>query len=531
MFERPEDGENALLVAVSFRFDDSHDISEFSELAVSAGATIVDVVHTRRDTPDPKFFIGSGKVDEISALIAETHADLVLFDHKLSPAQERNLENAFRCRVIDRTRLILDIFALRARSFEGKLQVELAQLEHQSTRLIRGWTHLERQKGGIGLRGPGETQLESDRRIIGQRIKQINAKLERVRSQRQQSARARRRAYLSVASLVGYTNAGKSTLFNCLTEAGTYAADQLFATLDTTLRRINVPGEHPVLLSDTVGFIRDLPPELIAAFQATLEESKDATVLLHVIDASAPDRAEHIAEVEETLRRIGAGAMARANSYASLDEDKYIYPDKRQWLTAFIGGDEDFDSEGYLDIDRRAYFSYVATVCTPAMVKKMVNTGSQYLLAIKDGDKDYLRAQNCYTLRVPLKVPCVDFWSLVVYDASSRSMLKREGVPADVNDAPSLNSYTLYPKDEHGESTEPSSGHCHIYIGPTPPSADEAINANWINTKQLASDTDVEKGISMIFRLYGPGEEFFKYGEDDSWILPEIEKGYQFPGE
>ena len=307
MFERPQEGENALLVAVSFRFDEANDISEFSELATSAGASIVEVVHARRDSPDPKYFIGSGKVEEIAALIKTSKADLVLFDHQLSPAQERNLENAFQCRVIDRTRLILDIFAQRARSFEGKLQVELAQLEHQSTRLIRGWTHLERQKGGIGLRGPGETQLESDRRIIGQRIKQIHAKLDRVRSQRKQSARARRRAYLSVASLVGYTNAGKSTLFNCLTEAGTYAADQLFATLDTTLRRINVPGEHPVLLSDTVGFIRDLPPELIAAFQATLEESKDATVLLHVIDASAVDRDDHIAEVEQTLRRIGAG--------------------------------------------------------------------------------------------------------------------------------------------------------------------------------------------------------------------------------
>lgn len=346
MFERPEDGENALLVAVSFRFEETHDISEFSELAVSAGASIVDVVHTRRDTPDPKFFIGSGKVDEIANLIKETHADLVLFDHKLSPAQERNLESAFRCRVIDRTRLILDIFALRARSFEGKLQVELAQLEHQSTRLIRGWTHLERQKGGIGLRGPGETQLESDRRMIGQRIKQINTKLERVRSQRQQSARARRRAYLSVASLVGYTNAGKSTLFNCLTEAGTYAADQLFATLDTTLRRINVPGEHPVLLSDTVGFIRELPPELIAAFQATLEESKDATVLLHVIDASAPDRAEHIAEVEDTLRRIGAGATPIIQVFNKIDRLDMTGPKidrdsqgkaKSVWLSAKTG--------------------------------------------------------------------------------------------------------------------------------------------------------------------------------------------------
>ena len=307
MFERPAEGENAVLVAVEFRASHNHDLNEFSELALSAGANIVEVMHIRRDVPDPRYFVGSGKVEQLAALIKASHVDLVLFDHQLSPAQERNLENTLKCRVIDRTRLILDIFAQRARSFEGKLQVELAQLEHQSTRLIRGWTHLERQKGGIGMRGPGETQLESDRRIIRQRIKQINARLDKVRTQRHQSARARRRAYLSVASLVGYTNAGKTTLFNRLTSAAAYAADQLFATLDTTLRRIDVPGEHPVLLSDTVGFIRDLPPELIAAFQATLEETQDATVLLHVIDASAADREEHILEVERTLTRIGAG--------------------------------------------------------------------------------------------------------------------------------------------------------------------------------------------------------------------------------
>ncbi len=319
MFERPAEGENAVLVAVEFRARQNHDLNEFSELALSAGANIVDVMRIRRDTPDPRYFVGSGKVSQLSELIEASHVDLVLFDHKLSPAQERNLENTLKCRVIDRTRLILDIFAQRARSFEGKLQVELAQLEHQSTRLIRGWTHLERQKGGIGMRGPGETQLESDRRIIRQRIKQINARLDRVRTQRHQSARARRRAYLSVASLVGYTNAGKTTLFNRLTAATAYAADQLFSTLDTTLLRIDVPGEHPVLLSDTVGFIRDLPPELIAAFQATLDETKDATVLLHVIDASAADRDEHILEVERTLDRIGAGDKPVIQVFNNID--------------------------------------------------------------------------------------------------------------------------------------------------------------------------------------------------------------------
>lgn len=320
MFERPEEGENAILVAVSFNYAEQHDLAEFSELAKSAGATVLEVVQARRVAPHPRFFIGTGKVEELTELISSTGADLVLFDHQLSPAQERNLEGALNCRVVDRTRLILDIFAQRARSFEGKLQVELAQLEHQSTRLIRGWTHLERQKGGIGVRGgPGETQLESDRRMIRLRIKQIHARLDKVRSQRKQSAKARRRALLSVASLVGYTNAGKSTLFNVLTEAKAYAADQLFATLDTTLRRIEVPGEHPVLLSDTVGFIRDLPPELVAAFQATLEESKDATLLLHVIDASASEREEHISEVEQTLARIGASDTPVLNIYNKID--------------------------------------------------------------------------------------------------------------------------------------------------------------------------------------------------------------------
>lgn len=307
LFERPEAGERAVLVHVDFKQPaPTADLDEFIDLVISAGAVPVATVRTSRNRPDPRFFIGSGKAETLKTTLRENDAEVVLVNHELSPAQERNLENLLECRVIDRTRLILDIFAQRARSFEGKLQVELAQLKHLSTRLVRGWTHLERQKGGIGLRGPGETQLESDRRMIGQRIKQINERLNRVRRQRQQSARSRSRAMLSTVSIVGYTNAGKSTLFNRLTGSDNYAADQLFATLDTTLRRFNVTGEHPVLLSDTVGFIRDLPPELIAAFQATLEETKDAALLLHVVDCSADDRIDHIGQVQDVLERIGA---------------------------------------------------------------------------------------------------------------------------------------------------------------------------------------------------------------------------------
>ena len=307
MFERPEAGERAVVVHVDFKQPGpAADLDEFIELVISAGVTPVATVRTSRSRPDPRLFIGTGKAETLKTTLRENDAEVVLVNHELSPAQERNLETLLDCRVIDRTRLILDIFAQRARSFEGKLQVELAQLKHLSTRLVRGWTHLERQKGGIGLRGPGETQLESDRRMIGQRIKQINERLNRVRRQRQQSARSRSRAMLSTVSIVGYTNAGKSTLFNRLTGSDNYVADQLFATLDTTLRRFNVTGEHPVLLSDTVGFIRDLPPELIAAFQATLEETKDAALLLHVVDCSADECRDHILQVQAVLDRIGA---------------------------------------------------------------------------------------------------------------------------------------------------------------------------------------------------------------------------------
>ncbi len=291
MFERPQSGENTILVHVDFPGEsEPEDLLEFSDLAISAGAVPLATVTASRKTPDARYYVGSGKAEEIRALVDAEQAELVIFNHELSPSQERNLEKLLQARVLDRTGLILDIFAQRARSFEGKLQVELAQLKHLSTRLIRGWTHLERQKGGIGLRGPGETQLETDRRLLGQRIKQIHKRLEKVRGQRAQGRRARERAEVPTVSLVGYTNAGKSTLFNRLCNAEVYAADQLFATLDPTLRRLELPGFGPVVLADTVGFIRQLPHELVAAFRSTLEETLEADLLLHVIDAHDPER-------------------------------------------------------------------------------------------------------------------------------------------------------------------------------------------------------------------------------------------------
>jgi GTP-binding protein HflX len=284
---------------------------ELKALARSAGADIADVVTARRAKPDPALFAGSGKVAEIATRRAGTSSDVVIFDHALSGAQQRNLERALDCRVVDRVSLILDIFAQRAQSAEGKLQVELAQLKHQSTRLVRGWTHLERQKGGIGLRGPGETQLETDRRLIGIRVKLLNERLEQLGRRRETQRRARRRAAVRNVALVGYTNAGKSTLFNRLTGASVYAADQLFATLDTTLRKWRLPDAEDIVLSDTVGFIRDLPHDLVAAFRATLKEAVDADLLLHVIDGSHDDRDLQIAAVNAVLAEIGAADVAQ----------------------------------------------------------------------------------------------------------------------------------------------------------------------------------------------------------------------------
>jgi GTP-binding protein HflX len=320
LFERPKSGERAILVNVEFgSAPDPGESQELRELALSAGAEIADSMDAGRRAPEPRYLIGTGKVDELAERVAELGAELVIFGRDLSPSQERNLEGRLRCRVLDRTGLILDIFAQRARSFEGKLQVELAQLRHISTRLVRGWTHLERQKGGIGLRGPGETQLETDRRLIQGRIRRILARLEKVDSQRELGRRNRLRGEVPTVALVGYTNAGKSTLFNALTEARVHAADQLFATLDPTLRRLELPDATELVLADTVGFVRDLPHELVAAFRSTLKETRDASLILHVIDASDSQRLQRVRQVNEVLEEIGAREVPQLKVYNKID--------------------------------------------------------------------------------------------------------------------------------------------------------------------------------------------------------------------
>jgi GTPase len=320
VFERPRSGERAVLVSLGLGTPaDPEDLEEFTQLALSAGALPVATVTARLARPNPRYFLGSGKAAELKRIAAESDAELVLIDQPLSPSQERNLEKLIERRVLDRNGLILDIFAQRARSFEGKLEVELAQLKHIASRLVRGWTHLERQKGGIGLRGPGETQLETDRRIIAQRVRVLTRRLARIKQQRETGRQMRAEIPVPSLALVGYTNAGKSTLFRALTGADAYVADQLFATLDPTVRRIHLPGGTNVVLADTVGFIRALPHELVAAFQSTLTEARAATVLLHVVDASNPRHDEQIAQVDAVLAEIGASAIPQILVYNKID--------------------------------------------------------------------------------------------------------------------------------------------------------------------------------------------------------------------
>ena len=350
-FERPDFGERAVLVHLKLNSEsEPEDPREFEELVLSAGGDPVEFLTGSRTAPHAKFFVGTGKLDEICSAVKSSDAELVIFNHNLSPSQERNIEAELNCRVLDRTGLILDIFAQRARTHEGKLQVELAQLQHLSSRLIRGWTHLERQKGGIGLRGPGETQLESDRRMVRDRIKSIQARLLKVRKQRAQGRRARDRAEIPAVSLVGYTNAGKSTLFNKLTEADVYVADQLFATLDPTMRKVDVAEKGPVIFADTVGFISHLPHRLVDAFRATLEEAANADLLLHVVDAAAEDRATNIKRVEEVLKEIDAHRLPTLMVYNKIDllEDSVARIERNAegqpvavWLSAL--NDEGFD--------------------------------------------------------------------------------------------------------------------------------------------------------------------------------------------
>lgn len=362
MFERPDLGQRAILVHVEFSSTPGNqDLNEFKDLVRSTGAEIATIVKVQRGIPDAKLLIGSGKVNEIHSLAHSLEADIVIFNYALSPSQERNLEKICEKRVLDRTGLILDIFAQRARSYEGQLQVELAQLKYLSTRLVRGWSHLERQKGGIGLRGPGEKQLESDRRMLRLRIKQLSKRLEKLRKQRDQGRSARRKATTPTVAVVGYTNAGKSTLFNRLTDSDVYSADKLFATLDPTLRRMQISKGQHIVLADTVGFIQDLPHDLIEAFHATLQETEEADVLLHVVDASDPNRDNNVEQVQAVLKLIDALEVPQIMVYNKIDQIKTLpHVDldehgmiKQVWLSALTGDGEDLLAEAL-----RQYFEH-----------------------------------------------------------------------------------------------------------------------------------------------------------------------------
>jgi GTP-binding protein HflX len=377
VFDRPRAGERAVLVRLGLGAPlDPEDVEELRQLAVSAGATPVATITGRRGRPDPRFFVGSGKAQEICDIVAAEKADVVLIDHALSPSQERNLEQLIGKRVLDRNALILDIFAQRARSHEGKLEVELAQLKHLASRLVRGWTHLERQRGGIGLRGPGETQLETDRRLLGKRVRVLTGRLERLKQQRETGRQTRADIPVPSVALVGYTNAGKSTLFRALTGADTYIADLLFATLDPLVRRVQLPGGVAVVFADTVGFIRDLPHELVAAFRSTLTEAREATLLLHVVDASDPRKHERIGQVDAVLEEIGAGALPRIVVYNKIDRlevEPGVVRDadgavQQVWISAMRGLG--------LDVLQRAVAERLARVARRAEVRIPVTAGA-----------------------------------------------------------------------------------------------------------------------------------------------------------
>ncbi|RJG13240.1 GTPase HflX [Pseudomonas cavernicola] len=406
-FERHEGGERAILVHLDGQDPEAReDPQEFQELALSAGADTVAFISVPRNRPTAKYLIGSGKVDELRDLVKAEQADLVIFNYTLTPSQERNLERVFECRVLDRTGLILDIFAQRARTHEGKLQVELAQLDHLSTRLVRGWTHLERQKGGIGLRGPGETQLETDRRLLRVRIRQIKQKLERVRSQREQARRGRKRADIPSVSLVGYTNAGKSTLFNALTASEVYVADQLFATLDPTLRRLELDDLGPVVLADTVGFIRHLPHKLVEAFRATLEESSNSDLLLHVIDAHEPERMQQIEQVMAVLTEIGAEALPTLEVYNKLDLLEGVEPQiqrdaegkpQRVWLSARDGQGLDLLRQAIAELLGEDLF--VGTLCLPQRLGRL--RAQFFALGVVQSEGHDEEGDSLLAIRVP----------------------------------------------------------------------------------------------------------------------------------
>lgn len=361
----------AALIGVDFgKGDFAASLEELVLLSKSAGAVPVVTITGKRGSPDAALFVGSGKADEIAEAVADMQLDIVIFNHALSPAQQRNLERHLKVRVIDRTSLILDIFAQRAQSHEGKVQVELAQLQHLATRLVRGWTHLERQKGGIGLRGPGETQLETDRRLLGERVKMLRMRLDKLRRQHETQRRARQRNGTFSVSLVGYTNAGKSTLFNALAKARVYAADQLFATLDTTSRRIYLEEVGNIVVSDTVGFIRELPHQLVAAFRATLEETIHADLLLHVVDAASPARLEQIEQVNAVLKEIGADGIPQilvwnkidtAELEPSVERDEY---DKirRVFISARTGVGLDLLRQAMTEASRSANAAWNGTI-------------------------------------------------------------------------------------------------------------------------------------------------------------------------